>query len=115
MVPQKDWNNHSPALVEKEQNNTPGVHIYRASKSMAAIHSCVITMFKPFKALAERAAWEFVEKNKDNINFDLVTILPPFVSSAFVGDSRVHVDGLLAIGVWRECPVSVVWYLIDTE
>jgi len=108
MVPQTDWNNHSPALVEKEQNNTPGVHIYRASKSMTAIHSYVITMLKPFKALAERAAWDFVEKNKDNINFDLVTILPPFVSSAFVGVSRLYVNGLLVIGLWRECPTNVV-------
>lgn len=29
--------------------------------------------------LAERAAWAFVEKNKDAIKFDLVTILPVLV------------------------------------
>lgn len=59
---EKDWNNVSAGIVEKEGINSPGIHIYRTSK-----------------VLAERAAWAFVENNKGQINFDLVTILPVLV------------------------------------
>lgn len=58
---EKDWNQYSIDLVEKEGRSSPVFHWYRASKS-----------------LAERAAWNFVEQNK--VNFDLVTINPPYVS-----------------------------------
>ncbi|KAG8899394.1 methylglyoxal reductase (NADPH-dependent) gre2 [Tulasnella sp. 408] len=57
-----DWNDVSPREVELKGKDAEPVHKYRASK-----------------VLAERAAWDFVEKNKDNINFDLVTVLPSFV------------------------------------
>ena len=60
---QADWNNYSANLVEKEGSATSADHKYRASK-----------------VLAERAAWKWAEDNKADINFDLVTILPPFVS-----------------------------------
>lgn len=39
-------------------------------------------MYGASKVLAERGAWEFVEKNKDSINFDLVAINPSFVSDS---------------------------------
>lgn len=35
------------------------------------------------KTLAEKAAWEYVEKNASSISFDLVTINPPFVSEVY--------------------------------
>lgn len=38
-------------------------------------------MYSASKVLAERGAWEFVEKNKESINFDLVSINPSFVSN----------------------------------
>jgi len=56
-----DWNDYSPGLVEKEGVNAPNLHKYRASK-----------------ALAERAAWDFAEKNKAQ-GWDLVTINPPLI------------------------------------
>ena len=55
---QADWNEISPALVEKEGKKA-GLHIYRSSK-----------------VLAERAAWEYTKKQD---SFDLVTILPTIV------------------------------------
>jgi len=59
---ESEWNNQSPKEVESKGKETPGVHKYRASK-----------------VLAERAAWEFVEKNKASVAFDLVAICPPMV------------------------------------
>jgi len=57
-----DWNTLSPKEVEERGWNAEGVHKYRASK-----------------VLAERAAWEFVEKNNADVGFDVVTICPPLV------------------------------------
>ncbi|KDQ10859.1 hypothetical protein BOTBODRAFT_35814 [Botryobasidium botryosum FD-172 SS1] len=38
-----------------------------------------IIKYRASKILAERAAWDFVERYKNNITFDLVTVLPSFV------------------------------------
>ncbi|KAG8928936.1 methylglyoxal reductase (NADPH-dependent) gre2 [Tulasnella sp. 418] len=59
---ESDWNITSPAIVEKMGKAAPGGDKYRTSK-----------------VLAERAAWDFVEKNKESIGFDLVTVCPPMV------------------------------------
>jgi len=58
---ESDWNTHSPTYVEQKGKNA-GIHKYRASK-----------------VLAEKAAWKFMEDNKDVVKFDLTTILPPLV------------------------------------
>ncbi|KAF8335947.1 NAD-binding protein [Cantharellus anzutake] len=58
---ESDWNTYSPSCVEQKGKNA-GIHKYRASK-----------------VLAERAAWTFMEDNKDTVKFDLTTILPPLV------------------------------------
>lgn len=57
---EKDWNETSPRMVEEKGKETDPFHAYRASKT-----------------LAERAAWDFVDKEKPG--FDLATINPPFV------------------------------------
>ncbi|KIJ53250.1 hypothetical protein M422DRAFT_222631 [Sphaerobolus stellatus SS14] len=59
---EKDWNEISVKIFEEEGRNAPGVDVYRASKT-----------------LAERAAWKFVEDNKAEIKWDLVTLHPPMV------------------------------------
>ncbi|KAG9029659.1 methylglyoxal reductase (NADPH-dependent) gre2 [Tulasnella sp. JGI-2019a] len=61
-IDESDWNILSANEIEQKGQSAGGVHIYRASK-----------------VLAERAAWDFVEKNKASIGFDLVTVLPPMV------------------------------------
>jgi len=38
-----------------------------------------IIKYRASKVLAERAAWDFVEKYKGDIKFDLVTVLPSFI------------------------------------
>ncbi|KAL0948587.1 hypothetical protein HGRIS_011146 [Hohenbuehelia grisea] len=57
-----DWNDQSIQVVEKDGRAAPNIAKYRASKT-----------------LAEKAAWEFVEKHKGEISWSLVAINPPFV------------------------------------
>ncbi|TRM58179.1 hypothetical protein BD626DRAFT_410903 [Schizophyllum amplum] len=58
----KDWNQASIDEVEKHGKNATSAAIYRASKT-----------------LAEKAAWEIYNANKGKIQWDLVTVCPPFV------------------------------------
>ncbi|KAF8519607.1 D-lactaldehyde dehydrogenase [Hysterangium stoloniferum] len=59
---EKHWNAESPGVVEKEGKNASGSQKYRASKT-----------------LAERAAWDFVDKHQKDIKWSLVTMLPPLI------------------------------------
>lgn len=59
---EKDWNLGAPKEVEEKGRNASPPAKYRTSK-----------------VLAERAAWDFVKENKDQIKFDLAVINPPFV------------------------------------
>ncbi|KAI0076363.1 NAD(P)-binding protein [Panus rudis PR-1116 ss-1] len=59
---ENDWNEQSTNEVETKGKAAEPVHKYCASKT-----------------LAERAAWAFVERNKSQIGWDLVTINPPYV------------------------------------
>ncbi|KAJ7079901.1 hypothetical protein C8R44DRAFT_824555 [Mycena epipterygia] len=57
-----DWNQQAPREVEEMGRAASAITKYRASKT-----------------LAERAAWEFAEKHKSEIGWDLVVLNPPFV------------------------------------
>ncbi|EPQ61036.1 NAD P-binding protein [Gloeophyllum trabeum ATCC 11539] len=57
-----DWGDYSVKEVQSKGANATTLQKYRASK-----------------ALAERAAWDFVEKHKDQIQWDVVTVLPTIV------------------------------------
>ncbi|TNY24036.1 hypothetical protein DMC30DRAFT_413521 [Rhodotorula diobovata] len=57
---EKDWNNFSTQQVEEKGDDCDKSQMYRASKT-----------------LAERAAWDFVDKEKPS--FDLTTIQPPLI------------------------------------
>ncbi|CCL99694.1 uncharacterized protein FIBRA_01715 [Fibroporia radiculosa] len=57
-----DWNEKSIDEARVKGRDAAPTHKYYASKT-----------------LAERAAWEFVERNKETIGWDLVTLNPPFV------------------------------------
>lgn len=59
---ENDWNNLSVKEVETKGKDASPADAYRASKT-----------------LAEKAAWAFVEQNKEKISFDLVVINPPMV------------------------------------
>ncbi|KAL7418135.1 putative D-lactaldehyde dehydrogenase [Mrakia frigida] len=57
---ESDWNTFSVSEIEEKGDKAAGYHLYMASKT-----------------LAERAAWEFIEKEKPS--FSLATINPPYV------------------------------------
>ena len=59
---ENDWN--EAAIVEAREKGRDAAPVvkYRASKT-----------------LAEKAAWELFEKNKDKVSWDLVVLNPPFV------------------------------------
>ncbi|KAA1466799.1 D-lactaldehyde dehydrogenase [Dentipellis sp. KUC8613] len=59
---ERDWNDSSVEAVTKDPVGTSGLYWYPASKT-----------------LGEKVAWEFLEKNKSSVNFDLVVILPSYV------------------------------------
>ncbi|TFK38822.1 D-lactaldehyde dehydrogenase [Crucibulum laeve] len=64
---EKDWNTTSIKVVEEQGRQATPHHKYRASKT-----------------LAERAAWEFYEKHKAEVEWDLVVINPPMVYGPFI-------------------------------
>lgn len=57
-----DWAQKPIDDVERDGKSAPKFSWYRASKT-----------------LAEKAAWEFVRKNKESMKWDLVTLNPPYV------------------------------------
>ncbi|KAG6333457.1 hypothetical protein ID866_5627, partial [Astraeus odoratus] len=59
---EKDWNLQSLEIVNEQGENAPKLAIYRASKT-----------------LAEQAAWKFVEEHKQEINWDIAVLNPPYV------------------------------------
>ncbi|TFY71457.1 hypothetical protein EVG20_g1539 [Dentipellis fragilis] len=59
---ENDWNETAYQVVEQQGKNAPVPFWYIASKT-----------------LAEKAAWDFVEKNKSDVNFDLTTLVPPLI------------------------------------
>ncbi|KAJ8508026.1 hypothetical protein ONZ45_g9660 [Pleurotus djamor] len=59
---EKDWNQQSLDQVKEQGKAAAGITKYRASKT-----------------LAEKAAWEFVEKHKNEIKWDIAVINPPYV------------------------------------
>ena len=66
---EEDWNEASIAEVKEKGRAAGAPAKYRASKT-----------------LAERAAWEFYEKHKSEVGWDLVVLNPPFVFGPFLHD-----------------------------
>ncbi|KAF8600082.1 NAD(P)-binding protein, partial [Ceratobasidium sp. AG-I] len=67
------WNDKVIEIVKEKGNKATEAEIYQASKT-----------------LAEKAAWRFADDNKGKIEFDLVTVLPSYVSyqySPFIQDA----------------------------
>ncbi|KAG8951127.1 methylglyoxal reductase (NADPH-dependent) gre2 [Tulasnella sp. 424] len=79
-----DWNVDAPKVVEKLGRNAPGRFKYGASK-----------------VVAERAAWEYMDKNKDLINFDLVAVNPSFVWGPLVGPVKSEREINETLGFFR--------------
>ncbi|OSD07837.1 NAD-P-binding protein [Trametes coccinea BRFM310] len=72
VLTEADWNEASIQEVKEKGRDASAPAKYRASKT-----------------LAERAAWEFYEKNKDTLSWDLVVLNPPFVFGPAIHDVDV--------------------------
>ncbi|KAJ7112047.1 NAD(P)-binding protein [Mycena crocata] len=59
---ESDWNEWAPKEIAEKGRSASAIAKYRASK-----------------ALAERAAWEFMNQHKSDISWDLVVLNPPYV------------------------------------
>ncbi|KDQ18520.1 hypothetical protein BOTBODRAFT_28903 [Botryobasidium botryosum FD-172 SS1] len=66
-----DWNDHAVDEVQAKGADADQHHKYAASK-----------------VLAERAAWNWVEKHKGEIDFDITTILPSVVFGPLLNEAR---------------------------
>ncbi|CDO72580.1 hypothetical protein BN946_scf184983.g63 [Trametes cinnabarina] len=74
---EEDWNDRAVQVTENEGRNAPGLIKYEASKT-----------------LAERAAWEFMEKHRAGVCFDLCVINPSLVFGPMVDDTLPSPDAL---------------------
>ncbi|KAF5377007.1 hypothetical protein D9615_007320 [Tricholomella constricta] len=66
-----DWNDLAVRDVWEQGDNAPGLSKYCASKT-----------------LAEKAAWEFYEKSRSDIKWDLSVLNPPFVFGPAIHDIK---------------------------
>ncbi|KAH6890869.1 D-lactaldehyde dehydrogenase [Coprinopsis sp. MPI-PUGE-AT-0042] len=67
---EEDWNETSLKLVEEKGSEAGWLEIYSASKTRA-----------------EKAAWDFYKKHKDDVAWDLTVILPPMVFGPTLGEA----------------------------
>jgi len=78
-----DWNEESPRVVAEKGSDSGPMSIYLASKTLAERSTCPIFVQLKQKKLNRDVtigAWEFYEKNKSGIKWDLSVINPPYVS-----------------------------------
>ncbi|CEL00426.1 hypothetical protein ASPCAL00028 [Aspergillus calidoustus] len=71
VVSEQDWNDQRVQECETLGRSASGLSKYSASKT-----------------LTERAAWEFVEANKERISWDLATINPPYIFGPTIPDVK---------------------------
>lgn len=67
---EEEWNERSLRIVEEKGGEAGILHVYSASKT-----------------LAERAAWDLYKKHKDEVDWELTTILPPYVFGGMLGEA----------------------------
>ncbi|CAA7269675.1 unnamed protein product [Cyclocybe aegerita] len=86
---ENDWNEASPKEVEELGSKSPGASIYRASKT-----------------LAEKAAWEFYNQHKSQVQWDLAVINPPFVFGPAIHDVTSLKSLNTSLQSWYDVVVS---------
>ncbi|KAI9057802.1 NAD-P-binding protein [Trametes sanguinea] len=67
---EEDWNDQAVQLTEEKGRDAPGLIKYEASKT-----------------LAERAAWDFMERHREVASFDLCVVNPSLVFGPLVDDT----------------------------
>jgi nucleoside-diphosphate-sugar epimerase len=72
-----EWVTEPRVFTESNWNNAA----MEAAKTKGAAAD-TFTIYSASKALAEKAAWEFVDVNKSKISWDLVALNPPWLFGA---------------------------------
>ena len=83
---EQDWNLPSVKEVEEMGNKCrPGI-AYCASKTLAekSEFKKILSYGLPLTCFLQSAAWDFHEQHKSQIKWDIVVIIPPFVSFYFI-------------------------------
>jgi len=84
-----DWNVTSPKEVEEQGSNAAPMSIYFASKT-----------------LAEKAAWKFYENHKNEVQWDLAVINPPYVFGPPIHDVTSLKSLNTSLQTWYDMVVS---------
>ena len=78
-----DWNEAAIKEVETKGKDASPIDAYMASKT-----------------LAERAAWNWYEKNKSSVSWDLVTLQPPYVFGPIIHECKGLESLNTSAGLW---------------
>jgi hypothetical protein len=99
-----DWNEESLALCHELGKNAPPSDKYMAGKVAAERGRSKFTCLDQpalFKLLRTLAAWNFVEEHKTQICWDLVALLPTWVScKALPFAATPFTDNICLPGIW---------------
>ncbi|KAF8959849.1 hypothetical protein BDZ97DRAFT_1940549 [Flammula alnicola] len=96
---ERDWNLTSPREVEELGAKSPPMTIYRASK-----------------VLAEKSAWEFYEKVKSEVHWDLTVINPPFVFGPPIHDiASLNSGGSCSSYTWVDVRDTAMGHVLALE
>ena len=79
---EQDWNLGSVKVIEEMGNKSPPGMAYYASKTLAEKGGSlnILSFGLTLTHFLQSAAWDFYEKHRAQIKWDLVTILPAMVS-----------------------------------
>ncbi|KAF8999638.1 hypothetical protein BDQ17DRAFT_1410630 [Cyathus striatus] len=86
---EKDWNEESPKEIERLGKDAAAWHKYRASKT-----------------LAEKAAWDFYNKYKSEVSWDITVLNPPFVFGPAIHDVSKLEDLNTSLKQWYDVVVA---------
>ncbi|KZO94395.1 NAD(P)-binding protein [Calocera viscosa TUFC12733] len=86
-----DWNNNASTLIKKSPNDLPGVMIYLAAKTDA-----------------EHIAWDFYNEHKGQVQWDLVTLNPPYIWGPMLQDEPNFSSNLVYRLAFEEKPEDKV-------
>jgi len=67
---ENDWNDNASKLVKEMPDKLPGIMLYLAAKTDS-----------------ERIAWDFYNKHKGEVTWDLVTLTPPYIFGPILQDT----------------------------
>jgi hypothetical protein len=99
VLSETDWNELSVREVKTKGRDAAPIHKYRTSKTLAerGEQGAWANGVSCWLMMCDLAAWDFVEKHKDSIKWDVVIINPPLVNFAVCNASPNHFNDIFSI------------------